>query len=770
MVGFHDLTNAKVDSLGAAAGAWDEVAAKLKALDGEWNSVVVAKINGSGWTGPSAESAKPALQRGNDQLNAAATEAGALASVLREAATEIQAAKDKLGALVAEATAEGLTVSPDGTVSWPDPDKAVKNDPQAATVYHDQYRAKAGDIRARVDGVLRDATEADQRACFALRTDASSDKDGSFNGQAVGGGPEADARRAAQLVSRGNKLSDAELVELNSLLRSHATDPKFTTGFYQDVGPKGLLLFWNSMVGDDNSVAGASEARWKQYQELQKNLGTALATATRTTNEPHLSDQWAADLRKAGAEPLWETPETTAGKPWVPRGYQVLAGILRTGNYDPHFLNPIAEHVLQLDAKDTHPTMRFWTPALVSRSPERLGFNILGQDGGAGFEPVSGILEALAHSPEAATKFFHDQPTAYNTDGTVSPNGNAKPADYLHYLAHDKEFRGDTVSQDKDVVAGSRASGPVALGHALEAATSGHPYDDMPSAPAKHLADQADVMNKVMKEFGRDEGGSLARITGGADPGAPLAALRPSLGRMAADYMGDVQRAMSPWDHTLPVNGEPARLSTSDVRSVLNVIGRDPAAYGSVINAQQAYTTALIHGAFAGGETDTAKLAIPVENAANAGGSVAGVLNEARADAVFKQHAATDKAFNDAVQNGSFWAKTAFSTTIGGITDGVAGAAGASKASDFIVDQILQGVTASVQQDTTAAARDEAGHESDSGRNSNAISAAQAVRDAAKGSALTQAQIEDLAARVGGQAAQGGAVGGGANSTANGKK
>ncbi|MFI9322711.1 hypothetical protein ACIGXI_23445 [Kitasatospora aureofaciens] len=79
-------------------------------------------------------------------------------------------------------------------------------------------------------------------------------------------------------------------------------------------------------------------------------------------------------------------------------------------------------------------------------------------------------------------------------------------------------------------------------------------------------------------------------------------------------------------------------------------------------------------------------------------------------------------------------------------------------------------VTTNVQQDTTAAAQAEAGHQSDGGRNSNAISAAQAVRDAAKGSALTQTQVEQLAARVGGQAAQGGVVGAGANGTANGTR
>ncbi|MFE5586927.1 hypothetical protein [Kitasatospora sp. NPDC056531] len=765
---FYDLTNAKVDSLGTAAGAWDEIAGKLRAMDGEWNSGVVGKVNGSGWTGKDADAAKPALQRGNDQLNAAAVEAGALASVLREAATDIQAAKDKLSALVTEATTAGLTVSSDGTVSWPDPDKAIKNDPQAAAAYHDKFRSKAGDVRARIDSVLREATEADQRACFALRSDASADKDGSFNAQAVGGGPEADAKRAAQLAAKGKKLTDPELLELNSLLAAHGGDPVFTTRFYETVGPKGLLVFWDNMVGADSGVGGVSDTRLQQYRDLQKNLGTTLATATRTSNQPHLSDQWEAELRKAGAELLSEEPPVGMGTPpYIPRGYQVLAGILRTGNYDPHFLNPIAEHVLQLDAKDTNRTRPFWPDF---GGDKRGIYSIVGQDGAAGYQPLTGILEALAHSPEAATKFFHDQPTAYNTDGTVNPNGKPKPADYLHYLAHDKEFKPDTLSVEPDVQAKSLASGPTAFGHALEAATSGHPYDDMPSTPTKHNADQADVMNMVMKEFGQDEGGSLTRITDKPGHSAPLAALRPSLGRMAADYMGDIQQAMSPWDHTLPTNGQAGRFDSSDVRSLLNVLGRDPAAYGSVINAQQAYTTGLIHVAFAGGETDTTRLALPVENAAASGGTVAGIINEARADAVFKQHAASDKAFNDAVQSGSSWAKKAFSTALGGIPNVVPDLVGVPKPTDFIVDQILQSVTASVQQDTTAAAQVEAGHGADGGRNANAISAAQAVRDAAKGSALTQTQVEQLAARVGGQAAQGGAVGAGANSTANGTR
>lgn len=104
---------------------------------------------------------------------------------------------------------------------------------------------------------------------------------------------------------------------------------------------------------------------------------------------------------------------------------------------------------------------------------DRRGYNLLGQEGGSGWEPTTAVLEALGHSPEAATKFFHDQPTAYNTDGSVNPNGKVKPSDYLTYFTHDKEYTPDTVSQKNELRQQGMRSGPDALGHALEAATTG---------------------------------------------------------------------------------------------------------------------------------------------------------------------------------------------------------------------------------------------------------------------------------------------------------
>lgn len=354
MVDFHELSTAKLDTLGEAATAWDDVVKKLHAMDQDWDSTVVAKVNSANWSGPSADQARPKIQRVNEQITAAVTQATAIAAVFKDAGNDFQAAKAKLDKAVADAKGAGLTVTDDGTVSWPPADNATRHDPEASRAYNDEYHTKAEVARKAIDSAVEEATAADERAAWALRSDTATDNLKSFNAKAIGAGPDADGIRAAQLAGKGSKLSDAELLELNSLLSANQNDPKFSTRFYQDLGPKGTLQAWNNMVGDESQFNGASDARWKQYQELQKNLGLNLATATRTTNEPHLSDQWAADLRKAGSETMWDKPYRQGGMDYAPYGYQVLSGILRTGDYDPHFLNPIAEHITQLDSDEKY--------------------------------------------------------------------------------------------------------------------------------------------------------------------------------------------------------------------------------------------------------------------------------------------------------------------------------------------------------------------------------------------------------------------------------
>ncbi|MFF4384132.1 hypothetical protein [Kitasatospora sp. NPDC001547] len=733
MVDFHELSTADFGVLDTAATAWTTVAQKLRAMDGDWDTTVIAKVDSACWSGPAADQARPGLRRANEQLTAAVTEADAFASIFKEASTEFKAAKAKLEKAVGDARAAGLTVTDNGTVSWPPADTATRHDYEALQSYQKEWGDKAEAARKAIDAAVAEAAAADERAAWALRADSMTDGQKSFNGKAVGGGPEADGRRAAQLAGRGGEITEPELTELNSLLASHGSDPKFATKFYQDLGPDGLIKSWNGMVGDPAHPRDDGSPRWKAYQQLQKNLGLSLATATRTGNEPHLSDEWAAALRKAGSQPVWDKPYRASGLDYVPYGYQVLSGILMNGNYDAHFLNPIAEHVTQLDTQD-----KYW-PAPMPGSQIQ-GFNLTGGDGaGSGFRPTTAVLEALAHSPEAANRFFTEQPTAYHEDGTVDRGGKPKPSDYFDYYAHDKDWIPDTTSRDSKVWDASKQAGPAAFGRALEAATTGHPYDEPgPTPPAGHTTEQADLMKRVVDTFGRHgEDGGLEDVKGDGK----LAAMRGSLGHMTAEYIGDVQNALS-HGHDLPVNGSPAVLDASAVSGLLDVLGRDPDAYGAVANANQAYTTALVRGHLDSGETDFARLQSDIDHTAKSGGVVNGYLNQARVDEVHNQHAASDKEFNDALEKNVGYGKTAFEAVIGTVTEKVPIA---GEVAGQLLDAIAESVIEANKKDTTEDGRQESRDHTAEAEHRVATGADQAVRDAAAGSGIARQDVDRLA-------------------------
>ncbi|MEU6234260.1 hypothetical protein [Kitasatospora sp. NPDC047058] len=136
MVDFHELSTAELDVLGEAATAWDDVVKRLQAMDSDWDGAVIGKVNAANWTGPAADQARPKLQRVNEQISAAVTEATAIASVFRDAGNDFKAAKSKLDEAVAAAQGDGLTVSSDGTVSWPPADNATRHDQDALQAYN----------------------------------------------------------------------------------------------------------------------------------------------------------------------------------------------------------------------------------------------------------------------------------------------------------------------------------------------------------------------------------------------------------------------------------------------------------------------------------------------------------------------------------------------------------------------------------------------------------------------------------------------------------
>ncbi|CAM5716757.1 AG2 protein OS=Streptomyces glaucescens OX=1907 GN=SGLAU_25395 PE=4 SV=1 [Streptomyces glaucescens] len=171
--------------------------------------------------------------------------------------------------------------------------------------------------------------------------------------------------------------------------------------------PEKALAFFGQLAMDTQEYSKVDEDRLKDVQELQKNLGLNLATAS---HDKQFTDKWGPELRKLGTEHI-ELSKYNSGGPF---GYQLLGGIMRYGNYDAKFLNPIAEHVAQLHQKDPG----LFAETKMVNSWIKNPYNPSGVNG-PGYDPVTAMLEALGNSPEAAKKFL-PTPRLRHADGTVT--------------------------------------------------------------------------------------------------------------------------------------------------------------------------------------------------------------------------------------------------------------------------------------------------------------------------------------------------------------
>lgn len=654
-----------------------------------------------------------------------------MARALRDAHTELAGAQADLKAAIQSAADRGLTVDDTGGVHWPPAtNPADKNDPD----YANSYRQKATDVADAIARAVARAAAADAAAAGALAADTGADRT-SFNAKPLGGQPEEEAKKAADLLRLGDKATEAQVLELNQLVKSHSGDPRFATAFYTSAGPDGFL----SSYGALSEFGGyyGSDATKKALLELQGNLGRTLATATDGAKVPHLSEAWQTGLRKAGAAQYQLLPDRLQGG--NPYGYQILSNILRTGTYDPHFLNPVVEHITQLSAQNPGR----WEDAVSKANPIGQVF-FLGKDG-SGINPMSGALEALGHNPTAATKYFHDQATVYNDDGTVKATG--QPNTYL------KQLTGtgfNSILQDYQPDHGPHGkAAPMeagALGHALEAATTGRAYDATDAPLPPHTPEMAAVAAQVVDRFGNGDGPKLLR------KGELFADLAPSLGHATAAYMGDVQAALSPQDRTLPSYGAPAHLGQESTAKLLGALGRNPEAFGAIAQAQQAYTTAHIQDVMLHRDTYGDQFGQAVNNAAHPGGEVAGILTAARTSALVGEMKDQADAYNKSIDQNAMWGKSVWAMT-GGKALGqvpVVGA-GLSLPVNYFIDQLAANYHIEANTADPATAADVAG------LNGSAEAAKRAVEQAAQGTGLNPQQIEALSTAAANQVRAGAA-------------
>ena len=116
------------------------------------------------WSGQTAEAAKTSISGTILDFTDHKEEAAAIANAAKEAADDIDAVKQKLAAIRADAAAQSLTVSPDGRVDGPLPAGFDSWDTAAQSKY---YAIKA-QLQEQLDGLLLSAENVDKNLAAAI--------------------------------------------------------------------------------------------------------------------------------------------------------------------------------------------------------------------------------------------------------------------------------------------------------------------------------------------------------------------------------------------------------------------------------------------------------------------------------------------------------------------------------------------------------------------------------------------------------------------------
>ncbi|QIQ04359.1 hypothetical protein [Streptomyces liangshanensis] len=665
MLTYEDIIDAPVAKLKAAADDWSEMAGKLDKLAADATDGMKAKADSAAWEGVNAGVTKAFIGKTAKEFADAAAEARGVKSILEDGHLAIKKAKDDLIAIRDhEGPAAGIRVDGKGKVTARNPLSgipAARHDPDYSLGLQ-QERRNIESWQKRIDLIVDNCNDTDLALKNTLEANVTDRKD--FGAPTYTKLDQEEAARAAALAAKGRDLTHAELQQLNELLKDNSSSVEFSKNFYEKLGPEKSLAFFGQLSTDTYEYGKVDAERLKDVQELQKNLGLNLATAS---HDKEFTDKWGPELRKLGTERVPLAKHDFGG----PFGYQLLGGIMRYGNYDAKFLNPIAEHVAQLHQKDPY----LFAENKMVNSPFKNPFNPSGVNG-AGYDPATAMLEALGNSPEAAKRFFADPPTAYNEDGTVNHGGTVdlgknKDGDridnYLDFFGNEKwESFPDVNSLDQKELEASLGQMPDALGHALEAATLGYPAGQSDAGVVRD-ADNAAVMQQVMEKYGADPG-LLKKHEVMAD----------SLGVMGAGYIDDINWALdknasgSVFAPGRNLDGHLDFADTADgngrsvARSFLSTIGQHPDAYATVSTAEQVYTRSVLEGTVGPDgkiEEGAARATVRV------GAEVQGMLDQSRADQVEATNLKTHEDYEKAVAKRAGWVE--FGATAG-IAAGVA--------------------------------------------------------------------------------------------------
>ncbi|MGW7260990.1 hypothetical protein [Streptomyces sp. NPDC054834] len=682
MVSFDQLLQARLGSMQDAVDDWTETVKKLTTLQEKAENGLQRKAEKADWKGENAGITLPFVKKTSKEFGDAVKEAESIRNILRDALSEFKAAKKSLNDVVDDAPAKGIRVDSGGAVSYlVHPDRRGKD--------YDGPDPKEADfdkVRADVKAALDKANDADDIASRALRTLVGKDEN-NFSGtdysslkDAEKAQEVADAKEFVSISKKGADASPAELAHADQLLKQHTGDRLFAEKVATGMGGKGTMTFWAAVV--DSHQGNMPKKELATLKDLQKNLSLTLAEASHS-NSPQMQ-QWKKDVIDLGDQQFITDPtkETTG-----PYGFQITSSLMRQGEFDSKFLNDYGDKLINYEKNTNAPQL--WSHG--GQYYDALNFGATKNDDGK--DPMTGFLEALGHNPHASTDFFHDKEHFNYLTGVETKNGPEPriwPQDSASFVPNPDQKQG--------------LPGFDSLGHALEAATTGHNYEDGPSPETSvHSKDQAEIMKRIVTSMSKD-------------PDLVRDGMAGSLGKISAEYMPDIHRALDPnkgsLDTMFPNNGASAGLHERDVTRFLHTVAQDPDGYAAVNLGQHQYTASIIDFHAQHPEIYVNHLSPNHRDAMNSAvtsfakdaGEIEGIIGAGRDYALENKIVESDGSYNDALGKAGTWAGSLAGIGVSLGTAPFAGPSGtvAGGLLGTATGEILNGIVGSNQHDHLA--------------------------------------------------------------------
>ncbi|MET9825535.1 hypothetical protein ABZ038_28685 [Streptomyces sp. NPDC006349] len=689
------LRDANFKLVDDAVTDWSTLVGSLAEMKKDAEDNLHQGANKAEWAGVNAQVSKEFIGKTAGEFADAHTQARTIYKILNDTVGELKGYHQQLLDALEDGRKKSLTV-----IGYEGGFTVTTNAPPEARSKMDQdNKDDITALRDQIQGILNKATESDTSAKTVLQAIADQSQLGFSNANYGDRDSAAEAvKKADELAALAKKnpddLSVKDFDTLNAGLKKYAGDELFAERFATALGPKKTLEFWTGITDPQRGNWDLGHERLDQFDDLQRSLGMTLATATQSDSTA--MGTWKQTMIDIGDKPLY-------GDRGGPMGFQVMSNLMRTGDYDDGFLRDYGTKLMETERKLTG------NGEHRNGAWQRMGMdpylNRIGEDSGS--DPMTGYLKGLSNSPDAATDFFNqqyvskddpDNPFERDTDDN-GKKGKVSLSNF-QYLFEERDW-----PQESNLKGDELHTGQNNLALALEAATTGHPAGEMPTAdtPA-HNDGQAKLMQSVVSSIADDP----SRLTKNSY-------MSDSMGQISAEYMPDIHRALHPGtegeDKLFPVAGSAAQLSETDTTRFLYSVGRNPEGYAAVNLGQHSYTTSLMQYHFQHPDaylndpnfSQDENLKKTIEDVARTAGEIEGTIGAGRAYEGELEGGKKDEDYNAVIEKIGTWGGTAVGIGVGLGTAPFTGPGGvvAGGVAGTAADEIIGAITGGAVKDSS---------------------------------------------------------------------